>query len=332
MSRLPSLGLGIITYNSKDKIDACLETILAAAESLEEFQLVIVDNGSPDGTGDYLKDKYGTRFRIICRDNCGFAGGVNTLARALDGDILCICNPDLTLEKNALTMGLQLFVDDPKVGVCGANLLNSEGESALVYGNLPTPWNFFWHFSGLRRLWANPNWDLGRGVHSGQTAPFEVGYPTGAMWMIRKEAWEAVGPFDERYFLYFEETDWAFRCHTTDWKVMTHPGIGGMHEVGGSTEKDDDSQIQMWTRFFRSGFQFLAKHYGVGKARSTYGRLRRFGAAKNAVLSVKKNSPSVKSQFLIQSALKNIAGFVWGDELSASQELILRDPHPAESD
>lgn len=308
--------------------------MLAAVGRLPEgADLVVVDNASPDGTGAYVKEHWESRgVRVICRpDNAGYAAGVNTIARNVGGEILAILNPDLELQPESLALAMDYLGTHPKVGLLGGNLLNPAGKSELVYGALPSPFSIWFAYSGLRRIYINPEWDLGRGLGAGQTAPLEVGYPCGALWLIRREAWRDVGPFDERYFLYFEETDWATRCHQTDWQVIVHPGVLGTHEGGGSSTRDEASQIQLHTRFFRSAFMYLAKHYGVAAARRTFGSLERMLLFKAGLLRLGIGRGIGTNQLVIREGLLANKGFVMSRELSADPTPIEHPPSPAES-
>lgn len=333
MAALPTLGLGIVTYNSRRHIDRCLESVFAAAEGLPlQLPVVVVDNNSPDASGAYVQEQWGGRgVRVIQRpDNVGYAGGVNTIARTITGDILAFLNPDLELDPASLRLALEHFAADPQAGVLGGALRNAEGEPTWSIGALPTPWRLWYHFSGLRRLAAPACWDLGRPVPAAWTTPQEVGYPFGALWFIRRAAWEEVGPFDERYFLYFEETDWALRCHRTRWRVQVHPGIRALHEGGGSTPKEDAAQVQVYVRFFRSAFMFLAKHYGLGAARRTWFALNTATNLKERLLKAGLESRVQHSQMIIAEGFRQTRAFVFSDELSADPALTLRDPWAGE--
>jgi len=331
----PRLGLGIITYNSKRHIDRCLESVLAAVAQIPGgAEIVVVDNASPDETGTYTAERWTSQgIRVICRpDNAGYAAGVNTIARNVgDGDTLAILNPDLELQPNALQVALTYLDENPQVGLLGGNLLNPQGKSELVYGALPSPFSLWFAFSGLRRIYINPEWDLGRGIDARRTTPFEVGYPCGALWLLRREAWRQVGPFDERYFLYFEETDWATRCHKTPWKIMVHPGVLAMHEGGGSSTRDEASQMQVHARFFRSAFMYLAKHYGVSTARRTYHAIEQTMVFKSAILKSGVARRMGADQSVIRAGLLANKTFVMSDALSADPTPIVHTPSPAET-
>ena len=328
---LPSLGIGIVTYNSMRHIDRCLESVLTASEGLDT-DLVVVDNASTDGTPQHLREHWAPLgVRIILREeNVGYAGGVNTIARSVHGDVIAFLNPDLTLNPDTIRKALEYLAANPQVGLVGGDLHDLDGISTMVYGALPTPWRLHYAYSGLRRIWLNPSWDMGRGLSPGMHQPFGVGYPCGAMWFVRREAWNEVGPFDERYFLYFEETDWATRCHKTHWKVMVNPAIVATHEGAGSTPKDLEAQTMMFARFFRSAFQYLAKHFGVRAARRTYRQMLATLHFKQALLELFAANPVRESQVVIRSGMERNETFVMGPDLSGDPTLVLRPPSPAE--
>ncbi|HYE80164.1 MAG TPA: glycosyltransferase family 2 protein [bacterium] len=331
MTPLPSLGLGVITYRSLPTIDRCLESVLAAAAQVDTFEGVVVDNNSPDDTARHLDEHWADRFRLVLRDdNLGYAVAVNSVARVARGDIIGIVNPDTELDPEALRLGLAFLRDRPEVGVLGGNL-HGGGRGAICFGNLPTPWRFYYTNAGLRRVIPVTAWRTGLDMPPDAKDPFPVGYPCGAFLLIRRAAWEEVGPFDERFFLYFEETDWATRCHRTKWQAWVHPGVRVRHKGGASTGSDEASQITMFTRFYRSGFMYLAKHYGVPTARRVYRQLRSTSHLKQKLLALPLPADIRAAQRITHPALEATAEFVFSDQLSGNPALVLRPPHPAEA-
>jgi len=321
----PSIGLGVVTYNSLRHIDACLESVLLATQGLEA-DVVVVDNASPDGTAAHLQEHWAPRgVRVIALTaNDGYGAGVNTIARSVKGDVLAFLNPDLVLQAETLRTGLDYMATHQHVGLSGGELVDADGKSTLVYGALPTPWRLYYMYSGLRRILNVASWTMGKGLNPNARQPIEVGYPCGALWFVRRAAWEEIGQFDERYFLYFEETDWATRCHKTHWKVMVNPQIRAMHEGAGSTPKSLEAQNVMFTRFFRSAFQYLAKHYGIPASRRTYRWLLATLHFKQALLDLFASNPIRESQLIIRTGVERNQEFVMGPELSGDPAPVSR--------
>ncbi len=317
------LLVGIVTYNSRQHIDRCLESVFEAlAEMRGDCLIVVVDNDSTDGTAAHLEAVWSVRGVRVIRagKNAGFAAGVNLIAAAAESEFLCILNPDLVLDPSALVTALEHLSDCPDVGLVGGNLLNPSGESEWVFGALPTPFKVWFSFSSLRRLPHPQSWDLCSGLDAGVVAPQEVDYPCGALWIIRRSAWAAVGPFDERYFLYFEETDWANRCGRAGWKVMLHPGVRALHEGGGSSGRDRAARVRTHTFYFRSAFQYLAKHHGIQSARSTFRSMKAMMGIKQALLGFRHGLGS--NVAVVYEALVANEAFVFSSELSGSQALV----------
>jgi GT2 family glycosyltransferase len=311
----PALSVGVVTHNSRRHVDACLESILAAGAD----DLVVYDSASSDGTGAHLREHWeprGVRV-VLARDNRGYGHGANAAAALGAREILAFVNPDLVLDPGALETAVSYLAATPDVGVVGGNLRRRGGRPGIAGGQLPTPWRLYYQFSGLRRLWPNPAWAIGHPIPAGRTAPVEIGYPSGALWFVRRAAWEEVGGFDPRFFLYFEETDWATRCHRSRWRVMSHPAVTAVHEAGGSAGTGAEARVTRHARYFRSAFQYLAKHHGPEAARSTYRAMLATLRAKQVLLGWSGRRALRDSHAPVAAGLARARGFVMSPGLEA---------------
>jgi len=267
----PLLSIGIVTYNSSSTLRTCFNSI-ALTCPVENIEIVVVDNGSDDATVDILREIPFISKLIINPENQGFAAGVNRLIDEKSGRHLLLLNPDTQIETPPLPIIERIFTIGSNVGIIGADVRYVDGTHREAYGAFLTPLMVIWDFSGLRKIFPMRRWSTSVAFRG--DSPTEVDYPTGAFYCIRDEAISAVGKFDERFFAYFEEVDYALRLKEAGFKAMVHPSIRVKHLGGGSfipakARYDEDFQL---TCYFDSLLWFLEKHYG----RKWAGRCRRF--------------------------------------------------------
>lgn len=227
----------MVTYNSAKHVEAALDSLKLAANGLT-LRVIVVDNCSFDGTLELVRD-YAD---IICVDagrNAGYAGGIN-IGRGYAGafDSLLMLNPDVRLAPGSLR---EMFntLQDPYVGVVVPMLLGEDGECFPSLRRDPT----LMRAAGdclLGGHWKlRPAW-LGEMVwpDSEYAYPHSVEWATGAAWLISRACDQAVGEWDERFFLYSEETDYANRTRECGFRLEYQPSAQVEHSGGGSGRSD----------------------------------------------------------------------------------------------
>ena len=250
----------VVTYNSAAVARRCL---LSAAADLDgrDWRAIVVDNGSGDGTAASVADV--ERTTVIANPaNVGFGAAVNQAAAASRAPLLWILNPDCVVHPGAFAALAQALEADPECAVAAPQLLNSDGSiQASARGN-PTAWTgLFGRHSILSRLFPRapqarrnlPARDLvAAGVES---AP--VDWVMGAAMLVRRDRFDAVGGFDARYFLYWEDADLCRRLWARGWSTRYVPGARVTHAGGDSAASD----ATMATRaFHRSAYRYYATH------------------------------------------------------------------------
>lgn len=223
----------IVTYNSSRDIAGLLNSVQAAADGLT-LRIIVVDNGSADDTVERVRDYP----EVVCVEtgaNLGYAGGIN-VGRQHTGqcEALAVLNPDLALEPGALR---EMFValDDPDVGLVVPMLLDSEGDLYPSLRREPTLVNaigdaFFGHHFGRRPGWLS---DTVRDEREyGYRHP--VDWAGGAAMLISAACDRAVDAWDEGFFLYMEEVDYAARVRAAGFRVEYVPQARVRHGGAGS--------------------------------------------------------------------------------------------------
>ncbi len=223
----------IVTYNSADCIGELLSSLSRAAPGLR-LRTVVVDNGSSDETVRVVHNTRGVTL-IETKANLGYAGGIN-VGRSFAGrySALLILNPDVILQEGSVTR-MHAALSDPGVGIVVPALVDSQGRQLLSLRREPTlPRAIGDGLFGSHVRWR-PGW-LSETVReeSSYRIPHSVDWATGAVLLISAACDRVVGDWDERFFLYSEETDYAHRARTAGFRIQYLPSVHARHRMGAS--------------------------------------------------------------------------------------------------
>jgi GT2 family glycosyltransferase len=266
--RTMKLSVVILCWNDLKVINDCLASIFATTRRTE-FEVIVPDNGSTDGSIEFIRKQY-PEVRVIENGaNLRFAKGNNAGIRASEGEYVLILNPDTIIHEGALD-GLVAFADQhPEAGAFGCRVLNADGTYQGCIWPFPTPRSEWILALGLGNLGYISEW-FHKGAYvrwKGETER-AVGYPAGCCLLVRNDLLKRLGGFDEQFFYYYEETDLCRRIWDAGYAVLYTPSVSITHLVGGSTSKKFppigfaiDRQI---TRYL-----YLYKHHGAQGARSS---------------------------------------------------------------
>jgi GT2 family glycosyltransferase len=234
------LSIAILNYETPDLTADCVRSILRTPP-VEAFELVVVDNGSSEATLAELRALRHVRL-VETGINGGFAAGVNRCVDAADAaaDVIVVLNSDTQVEAGALD-ALACAVRRPGIGLSAPVLLDRHGRlQRSAHRRFPTLWTTWMAlctplaYARLRieRILAHPTC-LTESEHEAGTRPTHV---MGAVMAFGRDAWDDVGPFDERFFMYLEETEWQRRLHEAGWGVELVPAARVLHLHRGGDE------------------------------------------------------------------------------------------------
>ena len=224
-------------------------------ESQDNFskQVVVVDNGSTDDTPSLLPRQFSTVKYVRSETNLGFAKANNLGAAGAKGEFLLLLNSDARLKPDTLDQAIGWMRQHPKCGVAGAQLLNADGSPQNSIANLPLLATELLNKSLLRRLFPRRF----PGKEQQFTEPIEVESVVGAFMLIRRSLWKAIGGLDERYFFFFEETDFCLQARRRGSKVFHLPKAQVWHEQGQSArQRPAAARIEYW----RSRYAYFQKN------------------------------------------------------------------------
>lgn len=226
---MPDVSLIILNYNNAGLTRECVKNFKnhSAAATLE---LIVVDNSRDAALAETLRMRYPDVDYIPMKTNVGFARGNNAGIARATGRYLAIVNYDITPLPGAIDELVWYMDEHPDVGIAAPKLFNPDGsvqQSYYRFHTILTPL--------YRRLFVGRFQFAQRDLDSflmrdlDMSKPQDVDWVLGAFLFVRREALERVGAFDERFFLYFEDTDWCRRFHIAGWRVRYLPHIGLLH-------------------------------------------------------------------------------------------------------
>ena len=239
----------VVTYNALPWLERCLESVAG-------YETVVVDHGSGDGTVAAVRERFPAA-RLVEQENLGLAAGWNRGIRETTGSYILILNADAwALEHGVET--LASFADEhPRAAVVGPRLRFPDGRLQRSVRGFPTPWRIATEYLFLRKLAPRS-----RALNAFYACDFdhesarEADFVMGAVMLVRRAAVDEVGPLDEDYFLFSEETDWCYRFRRAGWKVLFTPSAEFAHVYGAAHAG------RLFRENVRGHLRFLAKHQG----------------------------------------------------------------------
>ncbi len=231
---LQSVSVLIVNYNAGLLLIRCVCTALEQAQ-----QVIVIDNASTDLSIEKLAHCFPaeSRLKIITTGkNSGFAAGCNIGLSASTQPYILFLNPDCILSPGSLQRMIQVMESDPHIGMTGGYLVNPDGsEQGGGRRAIPSPWRAFVRAFGLYHLekyWPQLFFDFHLDKQPLPQTPIEVDAISGALMLVRRQAIDDVGYWDENYFLHCEDLDWCMRFKQKNWKIVFVPDAPVTHFQG----------------------------------------------------------------------------------------------------
>jgi GT2 family glycosyltransferase len=243
----------VVTWNAAEHVERCLE-------SVRGHETIVVDNGSADGTVALVRERFPDAV-VIEQENKGMGGGNNAGIRAATGTYVLLLNSDAWAVGDAVDR-LSVFADaHPRAAVFGPRLVNPDGSLQRSVRGDPTLWRLATEYFFLRKL--GPRTEAFNAFYGGGFAhdePRRVESLYGAALLVRREAIDEVGLFDESFFMFSEETDWLYRFRQAGWEVWFTPDAEVVH-LGGASHGG-----RLYVENLRGILRFLSKNRGPTEA------------------------------------------------------------------
>jgi N-acetylglucosaminyl-diphospho-decaprenol L-rhamnosyltransferase len=254
---MPRLSIIIVTYNSVNDLDACLTSLTGNSAPVTDHEIVIVDNASADGTAAYVRDRWAGVRLIEAGRNLGFAAGNNVGVRQTFGELVLLLNPDTIVPRGAIDRLVATLDARPSAAIAGPRIVDRQGRAELSFGRMISP------LVELRQkvLVAGNDRDwpfIGRIVERMTARPRRVDWVSGACLLIRRADLEAVGLFDERFFMYTEDVDLCASVRARGRDVLFEPSAQIIHLRGRSAAR---AFTATQSAYRRSQIAFYEKHH-----------------------------------------------------------------------
>jgi N-acetylglucosaminyl-diphospho-decaprenol L-rhamnosyltransferase len=250
---VPDVSVVVVTWNALPWIEQCLA-------SVRDREVIVVDNGSTDDTVALVRERF-PEVRVIEQENRGMGGGNNTGMRAAGGQYFFLLNSDAWVLDDGLDRLVEFADAHPEAAVVGPRLRNVDGSLQRSVRGEPTLWRLATEYLFIRKLAPgsrrlNPLY--AGGFDHEEVA--EADWLFGPALLVRREAADSVGLFDEDFFMFSEEVDWMTRFRRAGWKVLFFPGAEVVH-VGGASHGGN-----LYVENLRGHLRWFDKHRGPREA------------------------------------------------------------------
>lgn len=250
MSSVPRACLAVLSYDGRELLEACLPTI--CGQDHEDYDVVVVDNGSSDGTADYLRDRWPDVRVVRLAGNVGVTAALNVMVGAAgDAAYVALLNNDVELEPGWLRILGSVLDERPEVAAAAGKLLSARDRSVIDRAGDEL------HRSGAAFGRGAGETDHGQFDEAGRV--FGVG---GAAALYRMAAFEQVGSFDESFFAYLEDVDWNLRARLAGLEAWYEPAALGFHHGGATLGAVNPFSLY---HLRRNHLWLVAKNYPAGE-------------------------------------------------------------------
>ena len=249
----------IVSWNTRTLLQDCLRSVYEQPGELG-FEVIVIDNASTDGSVEMVKTDFPQASLIENCENRGFAAANNQGIAAAKGRYVLLLNSDTIVLDNAIGKAAAFAESHPEAAVVGCRVLNADRTLQRTCFMFPSILNMLLSSTYLYKLLPRSRF-FGREQMTwwDRDDVRQVDVVTGCFMLVRRQAVEQVGPMDEQFFVYGEETDWCYRFKRAGWKALFTPEAEIVH-LGGQSSRQ--APLEMSLQLRASVLQFMHKHHG----------------------------------------------------------------------
>ncbi|MCW4469154.1 glycosyltransferase family 2 protein [Flavobacterium sp. MFBS3-15] len=224
------LSVIIVNYNGMKYLKGCFDSLYDKLSGIN-FEIIVLDNMSADGSCEYIKQHYPEVRLIESSQNLGFGRGNNTAVEVAKGEYLLLINND-TIVQDHLAPALDFVQKDNTIGALGIRMLDGNGNYLISAANFPNPFNMV----RLKNMFL-----MGPEFRSGNftKAFYDVDWLGGSFLLMPKKIYDNVGGFDQDYFMYGEDVDLCKKVADAGYRRVFMPGLSYIHFVGYNNSRDN---------------------------------------------------------------------------------------------
>jgi len=231
------LSIIILNFNTSSLLADCLNSIAVTEKNGIALETIVVDNASTDNSVQVIKDNFPWVKLVASKKNLGFAAGNNLALKKAKGEFFLFLNSDTLLPKKIFPEIINYISQHPKVGALTVKLVLRNGQmDSDCHRGFPTPLASLTYFLGLESIWPKSR-IFGRyhQFYKPLEEVHEIESACGAFFLVREKVLREVGGWDEQYFFYGEDIDFAYRIRRVGWEIIFYPSIEVIHYKGASS-------------------------------------------------------------------------------------------------
>jgi GT2 family glycosyltransferase len=215
---VPKVSVIILNWNGRELLGDCLASVLAQA--FKGFEVILVDNGSTDGSAEWVATEYPQVRVLRLAENLGFCGGNNAGVRIARGEYLVLLNNDTVVEPDWLEPLYTTIVSDPRIAACDSKVLYSGARNTI------------WSAGASYTIAGTANFRAqGASEDALGPDPAEVFSAVACSAIYRRPVWDEIGGLDETFFAGYEDVDWSFRARLRGYRILNVPSSRVYHKV-----------------------------------------------------------------------------------------------------
>ncbi|MCD6350583.1 MAG: glycosyltransferase family 2 protein [Armatimonadetes bacterium] len=268
---MPEISVCILNWNTREQLRRCLQSLREHAAGLD-VEVIVVDNASADASAQMVREEF-PEVQLIANDqNVYYAAGNNQALERAQGEFVLLLNPDIVVTPGAIEELKACLLRHPRAGAVAPRLVYPDGRLQASCRTFPTPDVVFYEALGLSRLFPRSRrFGKYRMTWWAYDDERQVDQPMASALMLRRQALEEVGLFDEQFPMFFNDVDLCKRLKDAGWEIWFTPAATMIHEHGAATGQ---VAVRMALESYRSQLRFYAKHYrGRVNALSYWGAL-----------------------------------------------------------
>ena len=255
----PKVDAVVVSYNVRDLLVECLASLVVAQAAGEIARIVVIDNGSSDGSADAAR-RAGPNIQVVEAENHGYGAGANAGIARSDAEYVLVLNPDTVIPAGSIATLTAWLDAHPSHAVVGPRLRRPDGSIQSSRRRFPRPWTPIFESSVIEEWW--PRNPVATSYHLSDRSDDvvqDVDWIVGAAMLVRRAAFEQAGGFDESFRMYAEEVEWCWRFQRHGWRVGFVPTTEIVHHEGASAAQDLPRRL---AEFNASRVQLTGRLYG----------------------------------------------------------------------
>lgn len=229
MADAPAVSVVIVNWNGKHHLPECLASV--RAQTFRDFEVILVDNGSTDGSAAWVREAFPEVSLVALPDNQGFCGGNNVGIRAARGEYIALLNNDTEVEPEWLGELVRHIRQDPSIAACDSKILYFDQRDRI------------WSAGAVYTIAGSCEW-RGHGQRDGEIVePAEVFTANACSALYARRVLDEIGALDEDFFAGYEDVDWSFRAHLRGYRIVNVPSSRVYHKVSATHQFNSPTYV-----------------------------------------------------------------------------------------